>query len=77
MKRFLGGVAELETASEVFQCTEGTSLLFRDGWNRWPEDANKTGVLSWFAKSSKKLAGFADKYIPNSVYQRRPLAQPN
>ncbi|KAF7877724.1 hypothetical protein EAF04_001395 [Stromatinia cepivora] len=77
---YFGNVANLEIASAaVFKiCMEGDNdPLFCEGWNGWPENANQDDVLSWLAKISNKLAVFAKDYKSTSIYQRRPLAQPN
>ncbi|KAM0269829.1 hypothetical protein ACHAQH_009646 [Verticillium albo-atrum] len=77
-KAYFGRVVDLDTASRaIFQkCEEGSNPLFREGWTRWPNDANQDGVLSWFADMSDKLAAFAESYKP-TLTRRRPLAQPN
>ncbi|RXG41348.1 hypothetical protein VDGE_30384 [Verticillium dahliae] len=77
-KTYFGRVADLDTASRAIfeKCEEGSNPLFREGWTRWPSDANQDGVLSWFADISDKLAAFAESYKP-TLTGRRPLAQPN
>ena len=74
---FLGGVADLETASKaVFEkCIEGRNPLYREGWSAWPKDANQDGVLDWFADLCEELAEFAGDHKPKAT-GRRPLAQP-
>jgi hypothetical protein len=61
-KTYFGDVANLETASKTFfkDCSEGSNLLFSDGWRGWPEEAKQDDVLSWFADFTEKLAAFAE-----------------
>lgn len=78
---FFGKVAGLGPAAKVVleKCKEGDNPLYREesGWQSWPEGANETDVLSWFAQLTGQLLDFAGEDQSALGAQRRPLTQPH
>ncbi|KAK7177310.1 hypothetical protein PSPO01_16646 [Paraphaeosphaeria sporulosa] len=78
---FLEGVPDLKSISQAVleQCKEGVAPLYQegDGWQGWPEDARKSGVLDLLVPLIDQLVDFAAQHDPTSRPQRRLLAQPH
>ncbi|KAJ2906934.1 hypothetical protein MKZ38_009797 [Zalerion maritima] len=78
-ERFFGGVAELDTVSELVfkRCVKGDKPLHSGGaWTGWPHNAKEEEVLSFFAQLSDQLEKFAEEFRSTPTTRRRPLAQP-
>ena len=76
---YFGGVAGLETASEIVfkKCVEGSNPLFGSGgWSEWPANAKEKDVLAWFVDLIPRLEAFAKGCNSTSTSQRKLLAQP-
>ncbi len=76
---YFGGVAGLETASEIVfkKCVEGSNPLFGSGgWSEWPANAKEKDVLAWFVNLIPRLEAFAKGCNSTSTSQRKLLAQP-
>ncbi|KAK4071301.1 hypothetical protein Purlil1_13468 [Purpureocillium lilacinum] len=75
---FFGDVPALNMVSEAvfWQCSEGETPLFRDGWAGWPAAAKEGEVLAWFGDLIPKLEAFAVDHNSRPVASRKLLAQP-
>lgn len=78
---FFGKVPGRGPAAQVVfeKCKEGDKPLYGEegGWQGWPEGAKEMDVLSWFARLTGQLLGFAGEDQPALGVQRRLLTQPH
>ena len=76
-ERFFGGIAELDTVSElVFKRCLKDALYSEGAWRGWPYNAKEEDVLSFFAPLSDRLEKIAEEFRSTPTTRRRPLAQP-